>query len=259
MDPKKAKTIVIKLGTSSVMHNNRINTALLNDIAKDISELVRDGKNVIIVSSGAIGLGLERMHLNGPSHSIDMQQAMAAIGQSQLMNGYENAFAKFNQVIAQVLLTQRDLEEKICLQNLRNTLAKLLALNIVPVLNENDAVATDELAFTAHFSDNDLLATKLALHTNADLLIMVSHVGGLFTQNPESNDSAELIEKVNSIKDLGVVVNGKSRNGKGGFATKLEAAELAMKHKVPLIVTSGKKGFIKRILNGEIEGTLFEG
>ena len=258
MNIENLKRIVVKIGTNSVMLNNQFNSKLVDDLARDISSLTRQGKQFILVSSGAIGLGLERMHLTGNGLSVEMQQAMAAVGQSQLMHEYEKAFAKYNQVIAQVLLTQENLEDTQSLKNLQNTLEKLLELNIVPIINENDAIAIEELAFKKHFSDNDLLAAKLAKHIEADLLIMVSSVGGLFSENPEKSGKAILIEKVSDTCNVKAEIDGKSPFGKGGFKTKLEAADIALKNKIPLIVTKGKAGFIRKILLGVVEGTLFE-
>ncbi len=258
MNPKNFNRIVVKLGTSSIMHNNKFNVELADSLARDVSSLTRQGKQFIFVSSGAIGLGLERMHLACNGLPVEMQQAMAAVGQSQLMHEYEKAFSKYNQVIAQVLLTQENLENRKSLENLQNTLEKLLELNIVPIINENDAVATEELAFEKQFSDNDLLAAKLAKHVKADLLVMVSSVGGLFSKNPERSGKAVLIERVSDTSKVKAEIGGKSLLGKGGFETKLEAADIALKSKIPLIVTGPKPGLLGKILNGKIEGTVFE-
>jgi len=258
MDPEKIKRVVVKLGTNSVMSNNRFNSNLIDGLAEEVSAMVKQGKQFILVSSGAIGLGLERVHLNNSSLSIEMQQAMAAIGQSQLMHEYANAFEKYNQVIAQVLLTQQNFENKESITNLQNTLEKLLSLNIVPIVNENDAIAIEELAFKKQFSDNDLLAANLACHIKADLLVMVSNVGGLFSENPENGGKAVLIEKVSDLSQINAKIDGKSLFGKGGFETKLQAAEIALKSSIPLIITRGKNGFLAKIMQGKIEGTLFE-
>lgn len=258
MDVLKIKRIVVKLGTNVVICNNRFNFHLINGLAKEVSAMVRAGKQFIFVSSGAIGLGLEKTHLHNQELSIEMQQAMAAVGQSQLMHEYELAFGKYNQSIAQILLAQENFENTRSLGNLKNTIAKLLSLNIVPIINENDAVSTEELAFKKHFSDNDMLAAKLAVNTNADLLVMVSTVGGLFTENPENNGAASLIEKVRDLTEIKVVVSGKSFAGRGGFETKLLAADIALKNRIPLIITKGKTGFLAGIFKGKIEGTLFE-
>ncbi len=258
MNPEKVKRIVIKLGTDSVVKNNRFNSGLANSMAKDISKMVRDGKQVIIVSSGAIGIGLESMRMTSFPESIEMQQAVAAIGQSILMHDYQKAFSKFNQVIAQVLLTQEDLEETKSLGNIKRSLNKLLSFGVVPIINENDAVATHELASKKAFSDNDVLSAMVASHLDADLLVMVSEVGGLFTDNPESNGKACLIERVSDLRNLKAVVSGKSNRGRGGFKTKLAAAEIALKKEIPLIITKGKNGFLADILRGKFKGTIFE-
>jgi glutamate 5-kinase len=258
MNPAEIKRVVVKLGTNSVICNNQFNAELADWLARDVSALARQGRRFVLVSSGAIGLGLERMHLAGNDLPVKMQQAMAAVGQSQLMHEYEKAFSKYNQVIAHVLLTQENLENRQGLENLRNTLEKLLELNIVPIINENDAVAIEELASKKHFSDNDILAARLAVHMKADLLVIVSGVGGLFSENPECNKKATLIERVKDLSELNAKVSGKSTGGRGGFETKLLAADIALKGGIPLIVTKGKAGFLGKILAGEIEGTLFE-
>ncbi len=258
MNPKKIKRVVVKLGTNTVIHNNHFNFPFVESMAKDISMQIRQGKQFILVSSGAIGLGLEKTHSHAKELSIEMQQAMAAIGQNQLMHNYELSFQKYNQIIAQVLLTQQNFENKQNLKNMKNTLEGLLSLHIVPIINENDAVAIEELAFKKHFSDNDMLAARVAAHLKADLLVIVSDVGGLFTENPQNSSKASLIERVRDISEVKPLASGKSLYGRGGFATKLEAAEIALNSGIPLIVTKGKNGFLEKILIGGIEGTLFE-
>ncbi|MAG22370.1 MAG: glutamate 5-kinase [Candidatus Diapherotrites archaeon] len=255
----KTKKIVVKLGTDSVIKDNKFNSAMVNRMAKDVSAMVRQGKQFIIVSSGAIGMGLEQTNLHNTELSIEKQQAMAAIGQCRLMYDYEKAFAKYNQIIAQVLITQQDFENPKTLKNLKHTLSALLSLNVVPIINENDVVATEELAFKKHFSDNDVLAAKVASHIKADLLVMASDVGGLFTENPKHNKDAVLLERVKSLRYLKVRIKGKSSGGRGGFSTKLEAAEIALKSKIPLIVTKGSPGFLSKIMDGKVKGTLFKG
>ena len=258
MNPNKIKRIVLKLGTSTVMRNNKFDYALADSLAKEISEMARQGKQFILVSSGAIGLGLEKMHFVPNNPSIEVQQAMAAIGQSHLMHNYEKAFAKYNQVIAQLLLTQQNFENLASLKNLKNTLKKLLELNIVPIINENDAVATEELSFKKQFSDNDMLAALLASHAGADLLIIVSKVGGLFSENPERNKKAELVKKVGDLSEVKAAVKGKSTQGRGGFETKLKAADIALRKGIPLIVAKWETGFLAKTFSGQIDGTLFE-
>ncbi len=258
MNPEKVKRVVIKLGTNTVMGDNKFNFSLIDDLARDISTLVRVGKQFMLVSSGAIGLGLEKTHLHNSPRPVEMQQALAAVGQSHLMHCYGTAFEKYNQLIAQVLLAQDNFDDKKSLKNLKNTLDKLLSLNIVPVINENDAVAVEELARKRYFSDNDMLAAKLAVNLDADLLIMVSTVGGLFTANPETDSKASLIKRVRDLSKTAAVVNGKSSAGRGGFETKLQAADIALNNKIPLIITKGGNGLLAKIFKGEISGTLFE-
>jgi len=258
MNPENIERIVVKLGTNSVIKNNSLNTVLINGMAKDISALVRLGKQFIIVSSGAIGLGREKTRVHEKQPGIEMQQALAAVGQSHLMHCYEKAFGKHNQLIAQVLLTQENFENRQSLKNLRSTLNKLLDMNIVPIINENDVVAVEELAFKKHFSDNDMLAAKVAESIDADLFVVVSEVGGLFTENPELNGKAKLIERVHSLEELNASIKGSSSTGRGGFETKLQAAGIALKKEIPLIVTKGGNGFISGIFKGKVQGTLFE-
>lgn len=258
MNPAEIKRVVVKLGTNTVMCNNRFNGKFVGALAKEVSLHAGQGGQFIIVSSGAIGLGLERMRLAGNDLPVKTQQAMAAIGQSHLMYNYEKKFAKYGQAIAQILLSQNDFENQACFHNLRNTVETLLQLGVVPIINENDATATEELAFNKHFSDNDILAAKLAVHLKTDLLVIVSSVGGLFSENPESNKKATLIGNVKDLSELDAKVSGKSTGGRGGFETKLLAADIALKGGIPLIVTKGKAGFLGKIFEGKIEGTLFE-
>jgi glutamate 5-kinase len=258
MNFEKANRIVVKLGTTSVISNNKFNSRAIAALAKEVSGFVRKGKQFIIVSSGAIGLGKEKTRLFVNNPAIELQQALAAVGQSCLMHEFERAFTKRNQLIAQVLLTQQNFSDEKSLQNLQNSLNKLLELNIVPIINENDAVAIEELVFKKHFSDNDMLAALVAEHLHANLLVIVSDVGGLFTANPEKDKKAKLISRVKDLSFLNATIDGKSSSGRGGFGTKLMAAEIALKNGFPLIVTKGKKGFLENILKGKTEGTLFE-
>jgi len=253
----KAKRIVIKLGTNVVIKDFRFNKAFVNDLAKEISFLRRDGKEIILVSSGAIGLGLEKLRLNKSDLSIALQQATASVGQSLLMHEFEKIFSRYNQTIAQILLTQDNFSNGKSLENLKHNLNKVIALNVVPVINENDAIAVEELASKKEFSDNDILAALVASKLGADLLIILTNVKGLFDSDPVKNKNAKLVPEVSDLSELKVLIGGKSYLGRGGFHSKLKAGEIVLKENIPLIVAEGRKKILQNIFEGKETGTIF--
>jgi glutamate 5-kinase len=209
------------------------------------------------VSSGAIGLGLEKLGLN-KSDALSFQQATASVGQSVLMSEYSKAFDKYNQIVGQILLTHDVFGSPIQLQMFQNTLNKLMELNVVPIINENDSIAVDELKTDKGFSDNDGLAAMVAETFHADLLVILSDVDGLYTDNPKSNKNAERIPEISDFKKAREMVSGKSFFGKGGFISKIDAAEKLSKIGSATIVCTYRKNFLKEIFSEKAIGTMFK-
>src|SRR6266581_5484964 len=261
----EAKRIVVKLG-SNLFFNDAGVIALgrIFSFIEDIAAARLAGRQIIVVSSGAVALGADALKMKSATASLAQKQALAAVGQSRLMNLYEQGFAKFGLTAAQVLLTEEDFSNRTRYLNLRNTLMALLDMNVIPIINENDTVATSELEVTdrsASFSDNDKLSALVMSKLEAQLLVLLSDVDGLFTDNPRENPKAELIPEVHEITaDIQAVAGRKSTRGRGGMATKLVAARVAMNSGGIAIIANGlKAGTIGRVLNGANEGTLFVG
>jgi glutamate 5-kinase len=262
---KDARRVVIKLG-SNLFFNEQGGLALdrIFALIDDIAEARLSGRQVIIVSSGAVALGSNALKMKPQSALLVQKQAFAAVGQSRLMNLYEQGFSKHGIIAAQVLLTEEDFSNRKRYLNLRNTLTALLDMNVVPIINENDTVATSELEVTdrnASFSDNDKLSALVVSKLDAQLLVLLSDVDGLFTENPRDNPNAELIQKVHDITpDIEALAGQKSSRGRGGMATKLQAARISMNSGGMAVIANGlKHGVLRRILAGEAEGTLFAG
>jgi len=259
----ETKRVVVKLGSNLFFEEN-------GELALDrISRLIRDladahlaGREIIVVSSGAVALGANVLHVKSQGAGIVRKQAFAAVGQSRLMKLYEHEFSKRGLIAAQVLLTSEDFSKPTRFLNVRNTLAALLELDVIPVINENDTVATEELETRNHsrgFSDNDQLSALVMSRLGADLLVLLTDVDGLYTGNPTEDASAKLIPEVNKITPRIVALAGaKSVRGRGGMATKLGAARIAIRAGGMAIIANGTKPkILQRIFRGEAVGTLF--
>jgi glutamate 5-kinase len=257
----QAKRIVIKIGTSSLLYpNGKINLEAIDELAFVLTDLENQGKEVLLVSSGAIGAGLHKLQLPTRPTSIPEQQAVAAVGQAELMNIYNQRFVTYGQNIAQVLLTRDVIEYPESRQNVVNTLEQLLKMHIIPIVNENDTVAVDELDHETKFGDNDQLSAIVALLVKADVLIMLSDIDGFYDANPNKNPHATLFREVHEINPQLMEVAGGSgsRFGTGGMRSKLEAAQRLMKKHQSMVLARGKHPrIIKKILTGEAIGTLF--
>ena len=225
MHLKNSKTIVIKIGSSLLVDNcNKIRKKWLSSFAKDIKNLKSKNKKVIIVSSGAIALGCKKMRYDKSNLKIDKSQAIASIGQIELMNLFSQTFSKFDLNISQILLTLDDTEERRRSINAKRTFENLFALDYIPIVNENDTIATTEIKY----GDNDRLASRVAQITNADTLILLSDVDGLYTKNPKIHKDAKLIKQVVDLnKDIqNISIKGTTKFGSGGMNTKIEAAKI---------------------------------
>lgn len=258
------KRIVIKLGTN-ILRNSEGEVALsrIYSFIEDISKLVKDGKEVIVVTSGAVGLGKKKLNLDS-TDGDGVKQACAAVGQSRLMSYYESGFATFDIPIAQILLTEDDFSLRHRYLSLRTTLNKLLEMGVVPIINQNDTVSTIELnhilaGMQVSFSDNDKLSALVSSELDADLLILLSDINGLYTSNPKEDKNAEFIKEVACVTDeiLGLG-SGASAGGRGGMKTKLEAAKLVTRFGGKVLIANGTIPYvISKIFNAEELGTMF--
>jgi len=235
---KNSNIIIIKIGSSLLVDKNKkIRKKWLSSFAKDIKELKNKNKKIVIVSSGAIALGCIKMNYNKKNLKLDKSQAMASIGQIELMNLFSNTFLKYNLDISQILLTLDDTEERRRSLNAKRTFENLFNLNFIPIVNENDTTATSEIKY----GDNDRLASRVAQITNADTLILLSDVDGLYTKNPKLFKDAKLIKKVKNFnKDLkNINFKGVNEFGSGGMNTKIEAAKICQFSGCDMIIANG--------------------
>src|SRR2546428_5927510 len=261
----EAKRVVVKLG--SILFFNDAGAIALGRIfsfIEDIAAARLAGRQMIVVSSGAVALGADALKMKSSTASLRQKQAFAAVGQSRLMNLYEQGFAKYGLTPAQVLLTEEDFASRKRYLNLRHTLMTLLEMGVIPVINENDTVSTSELEITDRtrsFGDNDKLSALVMSKLEATLLVLLSDVDGLFTDNPRENPQAEFIPHVQEITaDIEALAGRKSGRGRGGMETKLQAARIAINSGGMAIIANGlKPQILSRVLSGEEEGTLFFG
>ena len=255
---KDKKRIVVKIGSSSLTHQDTgyLDLSKLEKLVRVLTNLRNMGKDVVLVSSGAIAVGRKKIGLDG-NLTIPQKQACAAIGQAQLMMMYQKLFGEYNQVTAQVLMTKVTIINEPNKTNAINTFNELLSLGVIPVVNENDTVSTYEI----QFGDNDRLSAIVATLTNADLLILLSDIDGMYTDDPNINKDAEMIKIVEKID--GKLENmGKdtttSSVGTGGMSTKIGAAKIATKAGTDMVIANGADvNIIEKIINGKDVGTLF--
>ena len=253
-----SKRIVIKIGTATLSQNGGVNTQYVRDIAAQIVAFHADGRQVVLVTSGAIGMGAGPLQLKGPVTDLKLRQACAAVGQPLLMHEYHRAFGELGVTVAQVLLTAEVLSKRKSYLNLRNSIETLLNLNVVPILNENDSVATDEIG-TA-FGDNDKLSALVASKIDADLLILLTDIDALYDKNPREHPDAQPIRVVEEITDAIIKAAGAkgSVHSTGGMKTKIQAALIASTAGCRIVLAHGKeRNVLQRILAGEEIGTLF--
>lgn len=252
--------IVVKLGTSTLTHGTpRLSPPLMIDLARQVARLQASGHQIILVSSGAIAAGREKLNFPQLPKEMPAKQMLAAIGQPRLMAFYEQIFGLYGLTVAQILLTRSDLSHRRRYLNARNTLTALLTQNVIPIINENDTVATEEI----RVGDNDNLSALAANLIDADLLVLLTDQDGLFTADPRSNPGAELVQTVSgdSIPETVWQAAGGTRSGlgTGGMLTKLQAADLARRSGTACIIANGKEpDVLLRLANGERIGTRFE-
>lgn len=257
---KDKKRIVIKVGSSSLQHKETggLDYIKLEVLVRELCNLRNQGKDVVLVSSGAIAVGKRAVHLGKDDDPIAVKQACAAIGQARLMMTYQKIFSEYNHVAAQILMTKNTIVDPLNRFNAHNTFSELLKLGVVPIVNENDTVATYEIKF----GDNDTLSAIVAALIDADLLILLSDIDGLYTDDPNRNPNAEFISEVDILTDelmnMGKGTTGSSV-GTGGMNTKLQAAKIATSAGADMIIANANDmRIIHRIMDGREYGTFFK-
>lgn len=259
---KDKKRIVVKIGTSTITHvdTGHLNLIKMEKLARVLTDMKNQDKEIVLVSSGAIGAGRKALGIKGKPKRLSQKQACAAVGQARLMMIYQKLFSEYNQTIAQILITKRTMTNEISRHNAENTFLELLNMGVIPIVNENDTVSTDQI-LDENFGDNDTLSATVAELVQADLLILLSDIDGLYTDDPRNNEKAEFISCVNKIDDrLHAMAKGANTVfGTGGMATKIAAAEIAGAIGVDMVIANGDDVVnISRILEGKEVGTLFK-
>ena len=251
--------IVVKIGTSTLAHKTGLlNIRRVEELCKVMSDLKNAGNEVILVSSGAIGMGVGKLSLNEKPADIPTKQAAAAVGQCELMYTYDKLFSEYNHTVAQILVTGDDIEHTDRKENFINTMARLLDLGALPIINENDSISTAEI----EIGDNDTLGAIVATAINADLLIILSDIDGLYTSDPRKNEGASLIHTVDNIDEkIEAMIGGVGSSlGTGGMATKIKAAKLVTRQGIDMVIANGNDPTnLYDIVKGKNVGTRFMG
>ena len=255
--------IVVKVGTSTLTHGTgKLNIRRVEKLCKVMSDLKNAGHEMVLVSSGAIGMGVGKLNLSGRPSDMPTKQAAAAVGQCELMYTYDKLFDEYHHTVAQVLLTAEDVWNEKRRNNIKNTFTRLLELEALPIVNENDAVVTDEIGVENTIGENDTLSAIVAQLTEADLLVLMSDIEGPYTADPHRDPSATLIPLVRELTPeiLALAGGSGSELGTGGMVTKLKAAKLCMEAGCDMIITNGARpDDLYRIADGEDVGTRFLG
>lgn len=254
---KDAKRIVVKVGTSSLTHESgKLDIEMIEKLCSQLVDIHRTGKEVLLVTSGAVGAGLSKLGYTERPKSIPEKQAAAAVGQGILMHIYEKIFSEYGEIVAQLLLTRDDLQNRKRFLNSRNTLLTLIKQRVIPIINENDTVVVEEIKF----GDNDTLAALVAGLVNADLLILLTDIDGLYTADPRNDSEAQLISLVLEIDEeiSSLAGDSGSKFASGGMVTKIEAGKIAVNAGIPMIIANSKEdNIINKLVQGEDKGTLF--
>lgn len=260
---KDKKRIVVKVGSSSLIHKetNKLDLRKLEVLVRELSDLHNQGKDVVLVTSGAVAVGASAFGMHEKPVELKKKQACSAVGQARLMMIYQKLFSEYNQPSAQILMTKNTMVNNINRKNAQNTFNELLSLGVIPIVNENDSISTYELQNLEKFGDNDTLSAVVAALVQADLLILLSDIDGLFTDDPNTNPNAKFIDVVENLDDkllnMGKGTSG-SKVGTGGMATKLTAAQIASAAGVDMVIANGADfHIIHKITEGRNYGTLF--
>ncbi len=259
---REKKRIVIKVGSSTLTHKETgaLNLIKVERLVRELTDLRNQGKEVVLVTSGAIAVGRKAVGLKERPTAIATKQACAAVGQGRLMMVYQKLFGEYNQVAAQILMTRNTMVNDHNRHNAQNTFEELLMLGAIPIVNENDTISTYELNRLEQFGDNDTLSAVVAALIHADLLILLSDIDGLFTDDPNENPDASFIHLVEHLDDklMSMGKGSGSSVGTGGMATKLTAARLATTAGADMVIANGKDvGVVHEIMEGNQVGTLF--
>ena len=258
---EKNKRIVIKVGTSTLTYENgKLNLRRFQQLCRVISDLQNSGNEIILVSSGALGVGVGKLGIKEKPSETPQKQAIAAIGQCELMFMYDKIFGEYDNTVAQILLTRSVIDDELLRINALNTFEALIAMRIIPVVNENDSVATDEIE-GANFGDNDMLSALVAKLVSADRLIIMTDIDGLFETNPRVDPYARLLKRVPEIDDeIKKMAGGTgSTRGTGGMSTKVAAAEIATQSGIECCVINGSNPeILYELMDGHNPGTIFE-
>jgi len=251
--------ITVKVGTSTLTYpTGRLNIRVIEKLVKVLSDLKNSGHEIILVSSGAIAMGVGKLNLPGKPSDMPGKQACAAVGQCELMYTYDRLFSQYNHPVAQILLTGEDVQDETRRENIRNTMNRLLSLGVLPVINENDTIATAEIKV----GDNDTLGAIVASCIDAELLILMSDIDGLYTADPHKDPEAKLIDTVEAVDESIFAIAGGAGSalGTGGMFTKVRAAEMVTKKGCDMvIVNGGDPDVLYKVIDGEKVGTRFLG
>ena len=255
--------VVVKVGTSTLAHTGgRLNIRRVELLCKVLSDIKNAGHEVVLVSSGAIGMGVGKLGLSGRPGDMPGKQAAAAVGQCELMYVYDKLFSEYSHVVAQILLTADDVHDSRRSVHVHDTLERLLAWHALPIINENDAVSTDEIGIQTTIGENDSLSAIVAKLVKADLLVLLSDIDGLYTADPKKDPAAVLIPVVDRITPevLALAGGAGSDLGSGGMATKLRAAQIAMDAGIDMVITNGEQPeVLYDVVEGKAIGTRFMG
>lgn len=254
---KKNKRIVVKVGTSTLTYDTgKINFRQINNLARVLSDLKNRGYEIILVSSGAIGVAVGKLGLKEKPSDTKVKQSLAAVGQCELMALYDRMFSDYLTTVAQILLTRTDVEIPKRKQHTQDTINTLLEMGIIPIVNENDTVSVEEI----EFGDNDRLSAVVAQLVDADILVLFSDINGLYDSDPHKNPNAKLISRVENITEIESVAGGAGTSlGTGGMVTKIQAARIANDSKISMLIVNGKNiDTLYDIIEGKKVGTLFK-
>jgi len=255
---KNKKKIVVKIGSSSLVHEETggLDFGKLEKLVRILSDFRNQGKDVVLVSSGAVGVGRKLMGLSKKPDTLQLKQACAAVGQGRLISIYQKLFAEYNQKAAQILITKETMIKEVRRRNARNTFEQLFQYGIIPIVNENDTVSTEEI----EFGDNDTLSAVICALVGADLLVLLTDIDGFYTDDPHKNPDAQLIKEIKTVDDkiLDMAKGVTSNLGTGGMATKLAAAPICTDSGADMVIASGADvSVLNDIIEGKEVGTLF--
>ncbi|WP_262179034.1 glutamate 5-kinase [Haloarcula laminariae] len=251
-----AERVIVKAGTNSLTDDeSNLDDAKLDKLVDDIEDLLSRGKEVLLVSSGAVGAGIGRVGVGQDTGTLEESQALSTVGQSHLMRRYTESFERYDRKVAQILITEHDLDNPERFTNFRNTVETLLDWGIVPIINENDAIATEEL----RIGDNDMISASIAVGVEVDLLVTLTDVDGVYTGNPKEDSGAERIEAVGrnygAVEDI---VSESATGGFGGIRTKVRGARDVAEHGIPAVIAgSAEPDVLRRVADAESVGTIF--